>query len=62
MCGGGGGGGGLNRVYVEKKKNNLALGSAVVQKHSRYSVRVRASNSSMHQNSNHINQDPTTLC
>ena len=53
-----GGGGGLNRFYVEKK---IALGSAVVQKHTRYSVRVKTSNSSMHQNSNYINQDPTTL-
>ena len=31
---------GLNRFYV-KKKNTLAVGSAVVQKHTRYSVRVK---------------------
>ena len=60
MCGVGEGarGRGLNQFYVEKI---LALYSAVVQKHTRYSVRVRTSNLSMHQNSNHINHDPTTL-
>ena len=51
-----GGGGSLNRFYVEK---TLALGSAMVKKHTRYSVRVK--HSPVHQNSKHINQDPTTL-
>ena len=45
----------------KKKKKNLALCSAVIKKHTSPQSAWRTSNSSMHQNSKHINQDPTTM-
>ena len=64
--GGGGGGGRAEQVCVcvgggvlkpVLRVHNRHLGSTVVHKHTSYSVRMKDSNSSMHQNSKHINED-----